>query len=167
MALKSSFSLPEARTIVIATVSPASKDTEHSLNTLRHACIMHGQQQPNDKVIPSISLIILSSLCFMFNSNIIIIVILQDAETRFVTGGSVTTVQIGEVDLTGIGRKNQAVKKSGGQIDGLKASNGNTVDGGAARAANQEVELTDKEKARVLIINYLSLCTYYFLARSV
>lgn len=42
-----SFSLPTARTIVIATVSPASKDTEHSLNTLRHACIMHGQQ---DKV---------------------------------------------------------------------------------------------------------------------
>ena len=26
-----------------ATVSPSSKDTEHSLNTLRHACIMHGQ----------------------------------------------------------------------------------------------------------------------------
>ena len=30
-------------TCVIATVSPASKDTEHSLNTLRHACIMDGQ----------------------------------------------------------------------------------------------------------------------------
>lgn len=44
MALKCSFTLPTARTIVIATVSPASKDTEHSLNTLRHACIMHGQQ---------------------------------------------------------------------------------------------------------------------------
>lgn len=40
MALKNSFVLPSAKTIVIATVSPASKDTEHSLNTLRHACIM-------------------------------------------------------------------------------------------------------------------------------
>ena len=30
-------------TVVIATVSPASKDTEHSLNTIRHACIMDGQ----------------------------------------------------------------------------------------------------------------------------
>jgi hypothetical protein len=29
--------------VVIATVSPASKDTEHSLNTLRHACVMGGQ----------------------------------------------------------------------------------------------------------------------------
>merc|ERR1719162_1702972 len=32
-------------TIVIATVSPCSKDTEHSLNSLRHACIMDGQGQ--------------------------------------------------------------------------------------------------------------------------
>ena len=30
-------------TVIIATVSPSSKDTEHSLNTLRHACIMDGQ----------------------------------------------------------------------------------------------------------------------------
>jgi kinesin family protein 2/24 len=30
-------------TVVIATVSPSSKDTEHSLNTIRHACIMDGQ----------------------------------------------------------------------------------------------------------------------------
>ena len=34
------------RLAVIATVSPASKDTEHSLNTLRHACIMGGKQDP-------------------------------------------------------------------------------------------------------------------------
>ena len=32
-------------TVVVATVSPSSKDTEHSLNTLRHACIMDGQGQ--------------------------------------------------------------------------------------------------------------------------
>jgi kinesin family member 2/24 len=40
MALKGSFILPTARTVIIATVSPSSKDTEHSLNTLKHACIM-------------------------------------------------------------------------------------------------------------------------------
>lgn len=33
----------ENPTVVIATVSPSSKDTEHSLNTIRHACIMDGQ----------------------------------------------------------------------------------------------------------------------------
>jgi len=41
--LKASFFLKSAKTVVIATVSPASKDTEHSLNTLRHACLMDGQ----------------------------------------------------------------------------------------------------------------------------
>jgi kinesin family protein 2/24 len=34
-----------SQTIIIATVSPSSKDTESSLNTLRHACIMDGQEQ--------------------------------------------------------------------------------------------------------------------------
>ena len=34
----------EARTTVLVTVSPSSKDTEHSINTLRHACVMHGQK---------------------------------------------------------------------------------------------------------------------------
>ena len=42
--LKTSFTDPDAQTLVLATVSPAAKDTEHSLNTLRHACIMDGQQ---------------------------------------------------------------------------------------------------------------------------
>eukprot|EP00962_Isochrysis_galbana_P001553 scaffold400_cov125-Isochrysis_galbana.AAC.2 len=42
--LRASFE-PGSRTTVLATVSPSSKDTEHTLNTLRHACVMHGQQQ--------------------------------------------------------------------------------------------------------------------------
>jgi hypothetical protein len=42
--LRSSFE-PGARTTVLVTVSPSSKDTEHTLNTLRHACVMHGQRQ--------------------------------------------------------------------------------------------------------------------------
>ena len=40
MALKYSFLMPASRTLVIATVSPSSKDTEHSLNTVRHACMV-------------------------------------------------------------------------------------------------------------------------------
>eukprot|EP01051_Picozoa_sp_SAG22_P012422 SAG22_NODE_1291_length_4852_cov_3.176310_2_plen_589_part_00 len=44
MLLKPQLSDPTARVVVIATVSPSSKDTEHSLNTLRHACVMDGQQ---------------------------------------------------------------------------------------------------------------------------
>lgn len=123
MALKCSFTLPTARTIVIATVSPASKDTEHSLNTLRHACIMHGQQ---DNSKPG------------------------DRETRFVTGGTVVTEQIGEINLTEIGRKNANIKRAGGVMDGPKTNNGNLiVDSKAAKAANNEVELTDKERLRL------------------
>jgi kinesin family protein 2/24 len=65
MALKSSFSLPSARTMVIATVSPASKDTEHSLNTLRHASIM-GEGTAN-----------------------------KQTDERFVSGGRTTVMQVG------------------------------------------------------------------------
>ncbi|CAM9428632.1 unnamed protein product, partial [Chrysoparadoxa australica] len=41
--LRPSFTMKAAETVVVATVSPGSKDTEHTLNTLRHACIMDGQ----------------------------------------------------------------------------------------------------------------------------
>ena len=41
--LKRSLASPDARTVVITTASPSSKDTEHSLNTIRHACLMDGQ----------------------------------------------------------------------------------------------------------------------------
>ena len=34
---------PGARTVAICTISPASKDTEHTLSTLRHAMLMDGQ----------------------------------------------------------------------------------------------------------------------------
>eukprot|EP01043_Picozoa_sp_COSAG02_P029979 COSAG02_NODE_1892_length_10483_cov_5.538424_4_plen_995_part_00 len=47
--LKTSFCIKEARTVVIATVSPSSKDTEHSLSTLRHACIMDGQGDGDER----------------------------------------------------------------------------------------------------------------------
>ena len=41
--------MPDARTVMIATVSPASKDTEHSLSTLRHACLMIAKDGGNGK----------------------------------------------------------------------------------------------------------------------
>lgn len=43
MALKESLIRPDAKTVVIGTVAPSSKDTEHSLNTVRYCCIMNGQ----------------------------------------------------------------------------------------------------------------------------
>ena len=48
MVLKPSFFLKDSQTTILATVSPSSKDTEHSLNTLRHACIMNGNGQVVD-----------------------------------------------------------------------------------------------------------------------
>ena len=43
--LKQSFTLREACTIVIATMSPSSADTEHTLRTLHHSCLMDGQHK--------------------------------------------------------------------------------------------------------------------------
>lgn len=37
------------RFIVVATVSPSSHDTEHSMTTLRHACVMAGLDMPTDR----------------------------------------------------------------------------------------------------------------------
>jgi len=47
--LKPSFDKETAKTVIIATISPSSKDTEHSLNTLRHACLMDGQENASDE----------------------------------------------------------------------------------------------------------------------
>jgi len=71
------------RTVVIACVSPSSKDTEHSLNTLRHACIMDGQREA--KAGPG----------------------------SHVQGGSVTKELLGQVDVTKIARERKANRKSG------------------------------------------------------
>lgn len=101
MCLKSAFSFPSARTVIIATVSPASKDTEHSLNTLRHACLMDSQDtDAKDKA---------------------------GDETRFIVGGNVTKQFVAEVNITEISRRNNAIKKAGGEIADLKTSNGNEV----------------------------------------
>jgi hypothetical protein len=126
MALKNSFHLPHARTIVIATVSPASKDTEHSLNTLRHACVMQGEGSGGGDEGSS-----------------------AGGESRFITGGKMTTEQIGEVNIAQIARKNFEKKKTQGELDGLKTSSGNTLDSKLARAANKEIEITDKMKRKM------------------
>ena len=128
MALKYSFLMPASRTLVIATVSPSSKDTEHSLNTLRHACIMDGQE---------------SSATTAANGG--------EQETRFVTGGQVVKVEVGEINVAEISRKNLALKKAGVVVD-AKTSNGNVFlgDGPAHAAENAAApEMTEKEKARL------------------
>ena len=47
--LKPSFTGVESQTLVLATISPAAKDTEHTLNTLRHACVMDGRPTEDGK----------------------------------------------------------------------------------------------------------------------
>eukprot|EP00603_Paraphysomonas_imperforata_P000473 CAMPEP_0114432728 /NCGR_PEP_ID=MMETSP0103-20121206/11313_1 /TAXON_ID=37642 ORGANISM="Paraphysomonas imperforata, Strain PA2" /NCGR_SAMPLE_ID=MMETSP0103 /ASSEMBLY_ACC=CAM_ASM_000201 /LENGTH=899 /DNA_ID=CAMNT_0001602429 /DNA_START=163 /DNA_END=2862 /DNA_ORIENTATION=- len=97
MMLKNSLVSPSSRTAVIVTVSPASKDTEHSLNSLRHACLMDGQDTTKG-----------------------------GRETRFMSGGLSTTVRIGEVNLTAQARERKARAKQGLGAESLKTCNGNT-----------------------------------------
>eukprot|EP00406_Dinophysis_acuminata_P075144 CAMPEP_0179249480 /NCGR_PEP_ID=MMETSP0797-20121207/20669_1 /TAXON_ID=47934 /ORGANISM="Dinophysis acuminata, Strain DAEP01" /LENGTH=323 /DNA_ID=CAMNT_0020957177 /DNA_START=7 /DNA_END=975 /DNA_ORIENTATION=+ len=70
-------------TVVIATVSPSSKDTEHTLNTLRHASIMDGQGEAKAK------------------------------NSSHLTGGTTTKEDLGEIDVTKIARERIARRKSG------------------------------------------------------
>jgi len=120
MALKDSFVLPTARTVIVATVSPSSKDTEHSLNTLRHACLMDGQAQQGEETR------------FMTG------------------GTKSQTYQVGEVDVSSIARKNRDIKKSGGEVEpktsnGNVLGHGMTKSGPMKKPPP---ELTDRQKAK-------------------
>lgn len=85
--LRGCFSGLEAHpTVIIATVSPSSKDTEHSLNTLRHACIMDGQSQGEGKA----------------------------GQGAHLTGGAVTTETLGEIDVTKMARDRLAKRRTSG-----------------------------------------------------
>eukprot|EP00403_Amphidinium_massartii_P004885 CAMPEP_0178382306 /NCGR_PEP_ID=MMETSP0689_2-20121128/6426_1 /TAXON_ID=160604 /ORGANISM="Amphidinium massartii, Strain CS-259" /LENGTH=790 /DNA_ID=CAMNT_0020002507 /DNA_START=19 /DNA_END=2388 /DNA_ORIENTATION=- len=75
-------------TVIIATVSPSSKDTEQSLNTLRHACIMDGQGEA------------------------------QSTKSTHITGGVLTKEELGEINVTKIAREQQAAKRRLGQATG-------------------------------------------------
>lgn len=68
-------------TVVVATVSPSSKDTEHSLNTLRHACIMDGQGQGKQE------------------------------KGSHLGGGHVTKETLGEIDVTKLARERRLKQK--------------------------------------------------------
>ena len=128
MALKDSFVLPTARTVIVATVSPSSKDTEHSLNTLRHACLMDGQSQKKDAS--------------------------GETEQRFMTGGTKSeTYQIGEVNVTEISRKNRELRKKGeGPL--ARTSSGNYLGKDVTKVKQNgpmtkpPPELTEKQKAK-------------------
>ena len=100
MALKMSFLLPTAKTVVIATVSPSSKDTEHSLNTLRHACLMDGQQSTSAG---------------------------NDERSSHLTGGNVRTVRVGAVSVSKEARKMKAASgRERAKLVSNLVSNGNT-----------------------------------------
>ena len=102
MALKMSFILPSAKTVVIATVSPSSKDTEHSLNTLRHACVMDGQSKKETN---------------------------KESKSSHIEGGNVRTVRVGVVQVSKEARKMKVMNAR--EKDKL-LSNGNTFGHGAA-----------------------------------
>ena len=125
MALKSSFKLEGARTCVIATVSPASKDTEHSLNTLRHACVMDGQAEgvKDRGAAPTLE--------------------------GHVSGGRMRTVHVGEVDVAAHSRRARSGK---GDLD-KAISNGNTFGGDrrgdvSERAAGEVASAHTRERSR-------------------
>eukprot|EP01031_Cornospumella_fuschlensis_P032897 gene32897-39783_t len=123
LALKSSFVLPTARTVVICTVSPASKDTEHSVNTLRHACLMLGDNAEAEE---------------------------GSGKASFIRGGKTTTEYIGEVNVAQIARMAKMQKKLHGEVGDLKTSNGNQ---GGSKTANTSSnassgELSDKAKRK-------------------
>ena len=120
MVLKSSLLEPTANTVIIATVSPASKDTDHSLNTLRHATLMGG--------------------CSLANEEKSVKKSCEPAEKRFITGGIITKHPIGQLNISEITRRNQQQLKNRGGVVDLKTDNGNELKGEAA------VDLTEKEK---------------------
>lgn len=81
--LRGCFVGAEHRTVIIATVSPSSKDTEHSLNTLRHACLMDGQNETKAE------------------------------NSSHMVGGFVTKEALGRVDVTKIARERKSLKQKG------------------------------------------------------
>ena len=165
MALKDSFELPDARTVMIATVSPASKDTEHSLSTLRHACLMvnaeeeeeEGESSTGQRRHGGVPRHLFSNKGNAAGKQT------HQKETRFMTGGKVIREEVGKVDIAGISKRNRELEKQGYEV-GSKASNGNVSKtkvavnvgntGSCSFGSNlneniKEKELTEEEKARI------------------
>ena len=53
------------------------------------------------------------------------------------------------MNLAQLARQNQSLKRSGKGVEAPKSSNGNQAASKASRAANQEAELSDKERVRL------------------
>ena len=63
----------------------------------------------------------------------------QPAETRFMTGGLVKRVDVGNVDVAGISRRNRALEKRGISADStVKSSNGNDKTKSTGKAPQSE-----------------------------
>lgn len=88
--LRGCFAGRKHKTVIIACVSPSSKDTEHSLNTIRHACIMDGQGDGKSK------------------------------QGAYVTGGVVSKELLGAIDVTGIARERRKNKGEPERLDDWK-----------------------------------------------
>jgi len=123
MALKRAFFSPLSKTLILATVSPSSKDTEHSLNTLKHASLMNVGMD--------------TASCTPAAAN---------GEAMASSSSSSSVVQVGEVNVSELARANHALKKKGANAAQPLTSNGNTFGTEASRAKDREQ--TEKEKAR-------------------
>ena len=124
MALKNALTSPLARTVVVCTVSPSSSDTEHSLSTLRHACIMAGQS-------------ITAGGGADEQENAV-------SETRFLTGGRVTTSVIGTVKPQ-TRKTSAAAGKSTSSLGRGKEARASKVAGASSSIGDEEVEEEKRE----------------------
>ena len=100
-----------AQLTVICTISPASKDTEHSLNTLRHVCLMTGFTAPEEEGGGG-----------------------GGYKPSFITGGEMEEEQLGRIDVTAIGNRNRAQAKLEGNNNNNAVKPRVLQGGGDARA---------------------------------
>eukprot|EP00948_MAST-09A_sp_MAST-9A-sp1_P002524 g2524.t1 len=127
MALKQSFYLPSALTTVIATISPSSKDTEHSRNTLRHACLMRSED-----VSPSTA-----------HSSSSATMEISKRATQQPNESHSYTVNLGSINVTKEARK---LRGSSSEAKTKIFSNGNRRDG---RYEGEQQEMTEKQLLRL------------------
>ena len=126
-------------TVVIATVSPSSKDTEHSLNTIRHACIMDGQGTGALDPAPSCARgAVPQTIATASHVKCI-------TTASHVTGGQVVRQHVGELDVTALARQRRAEKLAD---KGSGGGEGPGKWGEVPRAPQEEESITPAEAQR-------------------
>eukprot|EP00939_MAST-03C_sp_MAST-3C-sp1_P001655 g1655.t1 len=141
MALKSSFALPGAQTVVIATVSPTSKDTEHSLSTLRHVGLMIGTETKKAALRNPATVTNRTSPASKLMKATLPT---SSPDVSFFKGGYVQEVQVGRINVT---REARRLRGQSDDIEKKMRSNGNAF-GSSALGSSDDKALTAKHIAR-------------------